>query len=351
MRNQAVALAFAVALLLMFPLLLWSASPNNRIIQKSAPDSSGGPDAYGYTWIDIYEPGGPEYNWIDITGIGIKVEGLTDDNNVGPFPIGFDFPYYGYYCNQFFVNANGAISFSDPQVYVPQGGSGFIIPCMGDPDDLIIPLGADLVFQAIDTAACYYYSNNIDTLIVSYINVAAWDTGGISGVHTFQLILTRQDSCIYFQYGRQQGQYYNDANCAGIENSGGYIGLQVFYFAMPDSGYAVKFAPPDSVSGVEESDGKFPKPASIQVSVSPNPFTTSTTITLQWESETRRIGETVIHIYNVSGRRVREMSLVTCNLLAGATWDGRDEAGKVLPPGIYFLKLDGKPVGKVVKVR
>ena len=74
---------------------------------------TGGPDAYGYTWIDSDESGGPTYSWIDISGIGTEITGLTDDNNLGPFPMNFDFGYYWYAVNQFWVNANGAISFSD----------------------------------------------------------------------------------------------------------------------------------------------------------------------------------------------------------------------------------------------
>jgi len=33
------------------------------------------------------------------------------------------------------------------------------------------------------------------------------------------------------------------------------------------------------------------------------------------------------------------------------TWDGRDAEGKKVNAGIYFLKVDGRLVGKVVKVR
>ncbi len=211
---------------------------------------TGGPDAYGYTWIDSDESGGPTFNWIDITGVGIEVTGLFDDNNVGPFSIGFDFPYYWYMVSQFWVNSNGAISFSDAEVYTPQGGSGFFIPSTNAPNDLLIPLGADLLFEGIDSAACYYYSNNVDTFIVSFINVAAWNIGGPEGAHDFQIIMTRADSCIYFMYGDQSGQFYSGADCGGIENVIGNVGLQVFLNLNPNDlqDYAVLFTPPDSTS-------------------------------------------------------------------------------------------------------
>ena len=48
-------------------------------------DSSSTPDAYGYTWVDNDNGGSPDYNWIDISGNGVEVEGLADDNVVGPF--------------------------------------------------------------------------------------------------------------------------------------------------------------------------------------------------------------------------------------------------------------------------
>ncbi|OYD17434.1 hypothetical protein CH333_00975, partial [candidate division WOR-3 bacterium JGI_Cruoil_03_44_89] len=71
--------------------------------------STGGPDYYGYTWIDSDEIGGPVYNWIDITGIGTEMADLGDDEIRGPFPIGFDFPYYWYTVNEFYFSTNGAI--------------------------------------------------------------------------------------------------------------------------------------------------------------------------------------------------------------------------------------------------
>jgi hypothetical protein len=210
----------------------------------------GDTDNYGYYFLRTGEPGGPSYNWIDITGIGTEVLGLTDDNNVGPFNIGFDFPYYWYIVDKFYVNANGGISFSDNTVYTPQGSTGFIFPSPNAPNDIVIPLGADLTFELGPPAECFYYSNNVDTLIVSFLKVPAWTGSGPVGEHSFQLILTRADSCIYFEWGEQIGNFYSNACCSGMENVIGNDGLQVFY-NEPPSGFqyeAVKITPPDSTN-------------------------------------------------------------------------------------------------------
>ena len=77
---------------------------------------TGGPDAFGYTWIDSDEPGGPIFDWVDISGIGTPIvfdpTGYKDDGNVGPFPIGFSFNFYGNTFDQFRACTNGWLSFT-----------------------------------------------------------------------------------------------------------------------------------------------------------------------------------------------------------------------------------------------
>ena len=80
-------------------------------------DRVGGPDAFGYVFIDSDEETGPVYNWIDITETGEEVAvayGLGDDDRIGPFSYtNFAFPLYGVDRTEFWIESNGTIYFQD----------------------------------------------------------------------------------------------------------------------------------------------------------------------------------------------------------------------------------------------
>ena len=82
---------------------------------KAFSQTSGGPDAFGYTWKNSYDVAGPMYSWIDVPPLSgaIQVTGLADDNTVGPFllPSGMNFHYYWYDINKFWVGSNGYVLF------------------------------------------------------------------------------------------------------------------------------------------------------------------------------------------------------------------------------------------------
>ena len=69
----------------------------------------GGPDAFGYTLIDSDEPGGPVYNFEDISGTGTPIF-LGYYQVSGAIPIGFTFNYYGTGYTQGYVSSNGFIT-------------------------------------------------------------------------------------------------------------------------------------------------------------------------------------------------------------------------------------------------
>ncbi|MEO0082311.1 MAG: T9SS type A sorting domain-containing protein [candidate division WOR-3 bacterium] len=217
-------------------------------VTPPADTSTGGPDAYGYRWIDSDTAGGPVYNWVDIKARGTMVTGLGDDNVVGPFPIGFDFPYYWYRVNQVYVGSNGYIAFHDNALAAHPFPT---IPKTTRPNNLLAPLMSDI---DCSVGGSVWYWGNSDTFIVQYDSVKFWNTGGNN---TFQIILTRADSCIKFQYKEQTGTPYNgwtsETNNTGIENVGGNIGLSWLSGRTPSRnmyhpGLAILFYPPDSTN-------------------------------------------------------------------------------------------------------
>jgi hypothetical protein len=76
------------------------------------PESTGGPDPFGYTFIDSAEPTGPTYVWYDISGTGTDM-GLTDDSHFYPIALPFTFDFYGTGYTNIAVGSNGVVYFED----------------------------------------------------------------------------------------------------------------------------------------------------------------------------------------------------------------------------------------------
>jgi len=79
-----------------------------------------------------------------------------------------------------------------------------------------------------------------------------------------------------------------------------------------------------------------PAPA-LAVRISPNPFAAEAELSFASSSP----GAVRLSIHDVAGRRVR--TLLAADLPAGvhrARWDGRDDAGRALASGVYFVRLE-----------
>ncbi|MCK4395544.1 DUF1565 domain-containing protein [candidate division WOR-3 bacterium] len=89
-----------------------------------------------------------------------------------------------------------------------------------------------------------------------------------------------------------------------------------------------------------------------QLRIYPNPFTTSTTITLFITSIGHRAEGIELKIYDVSGRLVNELLLPTSYspLTTEISWDGRDEKGKSVKTGVYFMLLKSGNFATVKKI-
>jgi len=221
----------------------------------AVPLGGGGPDTYGYKYLDsdTTGSGAPTYNWVSIKGVGTRVTGLGDDNCVGPFPIGFNFPYYWYKVSTCVVGSNGYITFGDKSA----NAMGFKpVPSTNRPNNQLAALLSDLDCSAAGSpnGSVWYWSNNSDSFIVEYDSIAFWSTGGNN---SFQMILTKADSSVTFQYKEQSGApnlgWADTCNQTGIENVSGAIGLNYLSGTTPAGNVihpdlAVRFFPPESTS-------------------------------------------------------------------------------------------------------
>ncbi|MFO7675101.1 MAG: T9SS type A sorting domain-containing protein [bacterium] len=212
----------------------------------------GGPDQYGYRYLDsdTTAPGAPTYNWKDIKGVGEQVPNLGDDNVIGPYNIGFDFPYYWYTVTSFFVGSNGYIAFHDNTLAAHAFRP---VPSTYRPNNTLAPMMSDLDPSqgGSPNGSVWVWTNSAnDTCIIQYDSIRFWNTGGNN---SFQIILSRPDSAITFQYKEQSGQPYNgwapEQNQTGIENVSGAVGLNYLSGTIPSQNMyhpelAVRFYPP-----------------------------------------------------------------------------------------------------------
>ncbi len=192
--------------------------------------------AYGesYSWRTSRDPNGPTFAWVDITDIGTRITGLADDRNVGPFPVGFKFPFFGKTFTEFRLSSNGFITFggtasdfSNERLPSPNAPPNLIAAWW---DDLNISLGGQV----------YYWSNGVDTLVVSFEEVMRFGGGG---PYTFQMIL-HADGSILFQYLSMSPPL--GSATIGIQNEDGTEGLTISH---EDSNFmqdelAIEIAPP-----------------------------------------------------------------------------------------------------------
>jgi subtilisin family serine protease len=191
-------------------------------------DGRGGPDGFGYRWIDSDENGGPAFEWNDITADGTPISLSGDDEMSSFVPIGFLFPFYDNLYAYVRVSTNGFLSFSS-------GSPDFTnqrLPSDSAPENLVAPFWDDLVFAG--TSAAHAWSDG-ERFVVQWTNVFALGGGG---PYTFQAIL-QADGTLSYQY-LAMGQP-TATSTVGIQNASRTDGLTIaFNTAYVRAGLAVR---------------------------------------------------------------------------------------------------------------
>jgi len=99
----------------------------------------------------------------------------------------------------------------------------------------------------------------------------------------------------------------------------------------------------DTSAGIMEP--RSPHLADCGVSVTPNPFTQA--VLVAWNPSVG--GDDAARLYGQDGRLVRQARIATGE--ARWVWDGRDDSGAPLPPGVYVLETGPGIRAKVVKLK
>jgi immune inhibitor A len=215
--------------------LIYSIPLINQVVaanKKSGANISGikggGPDAFGYRWVDSRDTNGTQFAWIDISTIGTELH-LVPYGSSGYLPIGFNFPFYDSIFSKVSVNATGFISFTADGFWVPIFD---VCPSEWNPPSIIAILAADLNPRG----PCYYYSDTTNGRFIIQFN--EWSKYNVdTAMYTMEIILNKD--------GRIKFQYLYMANglmgMKGIQNQQRNIGLNVNpYYPGPVENYAVE---------------------------------------------------------------------------------------------------------------
>jgi len=351
---------------------------------------SGGPDGFGYNWIDSDDPAGPVFDWVDISGIGTPQSFGDDDSQ--SFALPFTFNFYGVDYTSVNVCSNGFLNFAASSTDY----SNDPIPASTAPNALVAVLWDDLNPSSAGTIYTYADASN-GRFIVQWDGVPYYST---SDYQTFQAILNQDGSivCQYLDVSDRASATY------GIENTVGDDGLEVAYnAAYAVNGLAVAYAteplpepwltlPPaggtvpsgqsatitvdlnatDLIEGVYDGSvtigsndpdapvtvvpvtltvttvsavGDLPTRFALDAAY-PNPFNPQTKIAFAVPAGGAHVR---LDVFDVSGRLVKR--LVSGELEAGrhaVTWSGDDRDGRRVASGTYFYRLSA---GDFVRTR
>lgn len=155
----------------------------------------------------------------------------------------------------------------------------------------------------------------------------------------YDVYLIRTDAQGESLWTKTYGGDTTDIGYSVYETSdGGYIiaGETVSFGAGRSDFYLIKTEPDPSF--VQEQKYHSLEKNKKELAYHPNPFTSVVNIKCFGIDDKRKVR---LGIYDSSGRLIKTILLSTDHLSLGSD----------LPPGIYFLKLNGKLAGKVVKVR
>ena len=311
------------------------------------PDGPRTPALYwAYDECDVSYPAQPEYDWVEINGVGTQLNyPHNDDVQVVTLPGTFGpFKFYGQSYSELSVSADGWLC---PGNYTTRHYRNYELPGDSTPPGVICANWDDLYPGEGNEGYVYWYHDAANhRLVIEYDSLAYYNartTRDKFEVVIYDTTVTTPsgDNRIVVQY--MTANNYTSSTL-GIEDPGRTIAIQALFNGTlhrgcesmgPGRAIAYVTDPPNQV-GVTE-DGGAARPSVFRFGVWPTPFRSRATVS--WSVVLG--GKVSLVVYDAVGREVRR--LVDCRQTPGhysVDWDGRAGNGQRVAPGVYFCKLE-----------
>ncbi|MBI5472563.1 MAG: choice-of-anchor D domain-containing protein [Ignavibacteriae bacterium] len=193
------------------------------------PDGRGGPDAFGYSWIDSDEPGGPAVQYYDIRSVGTQITTMTSgslDDGYATITLPWSFVHYGNTYTSMNVGTNGFVNFGTGSTSLSNGA----IPSVAAPNNAIYAFWDDLDLR---TRGKLFYYNDVanSRFIVQWDSIPRYNSGGAAAEHdTLEIqIVFKPNGEYLLNYRKIYTEVPGDlaTHTIGVENAAGTVGLQV----------------------------------------------------------------------------------------------------------------------------
>jgi uncharacterized repeat protein (TIGR01451 family) len=211
----------------------------------AAPQATGGPDEFGYTWDDS-----APYGWLDATDGQLLGQGWAC---AWDLPLPFAFPYYENSYTTFSVSPQGYLSFAPfPDVNVCSWSSPKAFPATGSYVNLLAPLWSDFTNTPPGDSGRIFYKTggtapNRYAVVEWYQMYQAYTPYEGDTIFTFEVVL-HENGNFTFQYETMDwaGGYWCDFVSLGMNDARGLDGLNYLDDCdeMPPSYTAVSFIRP-----------------------------------------------------------------------------------------------------------
>jgi len=295
------------------------------------PDGPRQPARYwAYDDVDVQYAQHPEFSWVEIRDVGTRLT-LSDDQTVQvDLPTGFVWNYYGQTHTQVSICGNGWVA---PGYTTSASYTNSALPTTSLPG--AVCLNWDDLYPPYGNSVWYHHDAANHRFIVEYDSVHYY--GARDQWDKYELIIydtTVQtptgDNVLLVQY--LTANSYNSSTM-GIQDPTMTIGIQCLFDASCHRGAApllpgraIKYTTTDPTIGIAETPAQAVR-ASIRAW--PNPF--STAVRFDLSHHVLDASNPALAVFDNSGRLVRA--------LTGAAWDGRNQLGQLVSPGIYFCRI------------